>query len=478
MTQPRRQDEHLLDYLYEELDATEHAAFEAKLSEDAALRAEVESFKQVRREFRQLPRVEQSPESAQRMAALLMQQAAQAHGKRDVKGAAASSGKLIPLGKPGRFRITSWPSPAAGIFAAAAAALFWVVLKSREPESGSSSHQAAEFDRSISQVAKEDPRTLAAEQNMPFPSPPARIPIKKAFDDVLNGSAPAKDTAKDATMAAASTAAKAPPTVMAMAARDGGKGGRVNSHAGKDALDSLLDSANSDKPSAKKPMVVAQLLPAPARGAMDDSYAKPRVAPPAPPPPPSPPSQEVAAGGAGAEAALAERDGVREQMKKTQAHRKERIVEELADQALAGMPAPPGRAAASAAAPLPQAAPASRALATAQEQLQRGRCAESHATLQRLEQTFPAMQGLVETRAQWQRNCQMPSQLQASQPAQQKVDSDTLLKEVEASAASSSLPASPPASSESKVASPAPLRAKKAASPPPKAKAEGSAVTY
>lgn len=474
MTQPRRQDEHLLDYLYEELDAKEHAAFEAKLSEDAALRAEVESLKQVRREFRQLPRVEPSPESAQRMAALLMQQAAQAHGKRDMKGAAASRGKLIPLGKPGRFRITSWPSPAAGIFAAAAAALFWVVLKSREPDPGSSLHQAVEFDRSLSQVAKADHRTLAAEQNMPFPSPPARIPIKKAFDDALNGSAPAKDTAKDATMAAASTAAKAPPTVIAMAARDGGKGARVNSHAGKDTLGSLLDSANSDKPSAKKPMVVAQLLPAPVRGALDDSYEKPRVAPPPPPPP------EVAAGGAGAEAELAERDGVREQMKKTQAHRKERIVEELADQALAGMPAPPARAAASAAAaaPLPQAAPASKELATAQEQLQRGRCAEAHATLQRLEQTFPAMQGLGETRTQWQRSCQMPNQLQASQPAPQKVDPETLLKEGEASAASSVLPASPPASSVSKVASPAPLRAKKAASPPPKAKAEGSAVTY
>src|SRR5438105_5357961 len=109
MTQPQRQDERLLDYIYDELGSEERAAFEARLGEDAALRAEVESLQGVRKAFRGLPRASQSPESVQRMTALLMQQAAQQHGASGSDAANKpdpdAGGKVVAFRKRGLRRI-------------------------------------------------------------------------------------------------------------------------------------------------------------------------------------------------------------------------------------------------------------------------------------------------------------------------------------------------------------------------------------
>lgn len=49
-------------------------------------------------------------------------------------------------------------------------------------------------------------------------------------------------------------------------------------------------------------------------------------------------------------------------------------------------------------------------LATVQEQLRQGHCADANSNLLRLEQSFPATRGLTEARAQWQRSCQPQGQ--------------------------------------------------------------------
>ena len=135
MTHEPKHDEQILDYLYGELSDAERAAFEHRLSEDQELRAEVDALGGVRAAYKKLPPAEQSADSAQRMTALLVQQAAQLHGggggTPDRKPDEGEIGKVLPFGARGRGLRRVLLHPASGVFAAAAVALCWVVFKER-----------------------------------------------------------------------------------------------------------------------------------------------------------------------------------------------------------------------------------------------------------------------------------------------------------------------------------------------------------
>lgn len=579
MTQQDRQqhDERVLDYIYGELPPDERLAFEAQLGEDAELRAELESLQKVHGAFQSLPKVSQSPESVQSMTALLMQQAAEqvkasatsagasANDKPQPEAEAGGGGKILEM-RPRGFR-RFFQSPATGIFAAAAAALFWVVLKSQPPATTPSSPKSLEPATTVAlaPAAHEKigegavPQDVTA--NFPAagtPAKPAKIeppaapapvargntsdngtvngkneqapPIKEVFATALSKSAPATHSASPA------------PEPPIYAARNG-MGGKKS--AGKGAQGSLLDGDDKAKPEkpmelkpAEKPAAgkLAMLEEAKREKAEEDRANKKAKADSltgrqfaeAPPPKAADDGRSYGRG-----------ESVRAQMEQTQARRKDRIVEQLADQELGAMPAPSGGsarpaapapaaptpattadepeagryalnqapAAASPPPPPPAAAPppaeepaqvnsqhdyrlqnyasqgprrsvstsnsdgdstGSGLLATVQEQIKQGHCAEANSTLQRIEQAFPATRGLAETRAQWQRVCQTQNQ------APNNLQNQNLNLERQGVMAQPS--EAPAPSYRSSMPSPAykmaaPARAKKAAPPPAKSRA-------
>ena len=517
MTQQDRQgpqqDERVLDYIYGELPPDERAAFEAQLGADAELRAELESLQRVHGAFQSLPKVQQSPESAQRMMALLMQQAAEhasakpADKSRVETGAeTGGGGKLLEM-RPRGFR-RFFQSPATGIFAAAAAALFWVVFKTQAPMPRSSSNPALEPAVTVASAPTEAAHAQPVEGALPKPvadnfggSPdraetagsageggPAKMEpaapstivtgdtantgtfagkkgqaasLKDSFATALSKSAPAKP------------AAPPPATDPMYATRDGAKKAAGNLFEPYVAS----DKAKLEKPAEKKPVLLAQSEHESRKEGKADSLAGQRFAE-APPPKAA---DEAKGAGRGS-------DSLRAQMEQTQARRKDRIVEQLADQELGAMPSPVGgsarpstpvpvqapaeepeagryamnQAPASPPPPPPAATPAaaddapmassqhdyrsqnaapaaappanygnqassgprravsnsnidgdatgSGLLATVQEQLRQGHCADANSNLVRLEQSFPATRGLAEARAQWQRSCQPQGQ--------------------------------------------------------------------
>lgn len=458
MTQPLKQDERVLDYIYGELDEGERSAFEAQLTEDAALRAEVESLQGVSKAFRGLPKVTQSPDSVQRMTALLMQQAAQtvqapgpvekAAKAEEARAIADAGAKVIPL--RGRTLRRIFASPASGIFAAAAAALFWVVLKSQGPTPVPLPNSPQKLEpvamapppppAGVPVVA---PTETAKAADEVAPNAPT-VPIKEAFADALKREAPAS--------AGSGTVPSTEPTTLALASNKMAAGPKKLAFAkGKADLDSLLDAEEGK--AGKKPMVVAMATRDKKSSALDD-YDGRRFAQPPPPMKAAEPPAEPAP----------TTPTVRQQMAQAGDRRKDRIVEELANQELGSMPgrgAAAGAAAPAAPPPPPaaaapeaenqryaqapsQAAPADEQRATAEspqyaqnmeknagrrvsnlneadgsgsamlqtvnELLQKGRCAEAHSTLTRIEQSFPATAGLAETRAHYLRSCQSQNQ--------------------------------------------------------------------
>jgi hypothetical protein len=497
MTQPQRQDERVLDYLYGELDESERAEFEARLHEDAELRREVDSLKEVRRAFRGLPKVEQSAESVKSMTALLMQQAAKSRAAEkpaapekdpaaDSKPEGGAGGKILSFRGPRLRRI--FTNPAAGIFAAAAAALFFVVVKTYQPPASLPVSDTPLSESPAATVtfkpSPQTPPSIVAAPPAPAAepgaakgaskdsvAPPAEknfiaegqsaggggeaakigvydkvgkaVPIKKAFDEALQGPM-ASSTPSPMPKTAAAPAAAPPPAALAAELKP-------------------VEIAQTTRSAKKKAESAGGLFGA------DDSLADGRGFVNAPPPeaPPSPGNVENQ-----------REKGLGREIAAAQARRQERIVEELTNQELGSMPAgagaaphqaappPPPVAAesentryaqrqapsasapaadeAASAAPSPEvmnqapsyaqnAAPRRAAnaydgdssgaalLATAQEQLQKGRCSEAQATLHRLEQNFPSLAGLSEARAQWQRTCApaLQNMQQQGQPAVQ-----------------------------------------------------------
>lgn len=133
MTQRCKYDEQVLDFVYGELSAAERAEFERHLPDCATCPPQVHGFTRVRGEVRALPRLEPPAESMQRMTALLMQEAAKVKppvGKNGVSAHAPvepGGGKLIELKPRGLRRM--FTHPATGVFAVAAAALLFVMLR-------------------------------------------------------------------------------------------------------------------------------------------------------------------------------------------------------------------------------------------------------------------------------------------------------------------------------------------------------------
>ncbi|MBL9006578.1 MAG: hypothetical protein JNJ46_20140 [Myxococcales bacterium] len=454
MTQPQRNEERLLDYLYGELDAEARTQVEAELANNATLREELEGHRRVRRVFAELPRPEQSAESAQRMTALLMQQAAQhVAANQQSDPTKEGGGKLLAFQPRSLRRI--FANPAAGIFAAAAAALFWVVFKTQAP----APQQPAE-----SGLAKAPASAPSQPVALPSEAAPAALPTTVDAPHVAaKKSDRAQPKAEEPTVwaqlsrnAASDTLAREPerkaPVSPPQPDRPATPAQAKNK--GKASLDGQLMALNDPfPPPAKSASTRTESAELPSRP-MDDGRKDSAPAASgryAAPPPVAAPSGGDAEG------------GVRAGVAQTQARRNQRIIEELANQELGAMPGGAGQAAVQGA-PAPtapqeperlaqaepsdksaaedesrnnartnslrsretnagpsyaqnvQATPAAQTnnvdrgsglplLTAVQDLLRQGRCAEANAALVRVEQSFPATRGLVEARAQWQRSC-------------------------------------------------------------------------
>lgn len=464
MTQPQRNEERLLDYLYGELDADARAQVEAELANSPALREELEGHRRVRTTFAELPRAEQSEESAQRMTALLMQHAAQhAAAHKADRPATEGGGKLLAFQPRSLRRI--FTNPATGIFAAAAAALFWVVFKTQAPSTSQQATAVLTKQPSEETLPGTTAQTTAARIDTPVP---AMAPVEAGSDQVQQKeSAPqgrepeSKVWAQLSRTAASDTLARGPePSAEPQkSSEQKPMAPAVAKSKDKGSLDGKVMALKDSAARLAKPYPTkaesAELYyrqPDNAKKVAAPSATPSTVADYAPPPPPvSTPSSVDAAG------------SVRAGMAQTQARRNQRVIEELANQELGAMPgggvaatghstaaAPPveperyaqadtgaerqaaedegrgstrsmaqrsreGNIAANNASNVTpsQTAQVSNVdrsasmplLAAVQDLLRQGRCSEANAALVRVEQSFPATRGLAEARAQWQRSC-------------------------------------------------------------------------
>ena len=136
MTQHCKYDDQVLDYVYGELAPEERTAFAAHLPACTSCRPQVDGMGQVRTQFREQPLAAPATDAMQRMTAVLMQEAAKAHGPALLNGVASAGtsgggGQVIPFRPRGLRRVLL--GPATGILSVAAAALFYVVVRSSAP---------------------------------------------------------------------------------------------------------------------------------------------------------------------------------------------------------------------------------------------------------------------------------------------------------------------------------------------------------
>jgi hypothetical protein len=357
MTQQLKPNERMLDYLYQELGESDRAAFEAELHDDAELSKELASLQEVRKAFRELPHPQQSAESVARMTALLMQQAAQGRSEpradaEPAPGEPGTEGKLLSFRPRGLRRL--FAQPRSGIFAAAAAALFWVVWKSQSPPA---------------------PPALPPSSTLAFappamPKPVTDTPDKTAeLPPTFQGAAPADKADNSKVAAAGAAATAAAPLRGALASDDATLRPPIATVPIKEAFNEALKQPSSPSPSQRPSQEVSrgptQLFAtksSAAHRALDqlamldkkaaeksEAYADRRFAQPPPPPletpplaKPTPPPKVLLAQADNLdkdEAKKQDSGNLRAQMAQAQAHRKDRIVEELANQELGGMPA-------------------------------------------------------------------------------------------------------------------------------------------
>lgn len=359
MTQPQRNEERLLDYLYGELEADSRAQVEAELESSPTLRQELESHRRVRAAFAELPKPQQATESTQRMTALLMQQAAQqAAAAKPTDPALAGGGKLLAFRSPTLRRV--FTNPATGIFAAAAAALIWVAVKSQSPPLESA------------------PKVATA----PAPGSPTVAVVPPAATPLPGTAAPATETVGAATAigakggkGAAAEGSDAKPQVWAQLSRSAASSSLAQAPAGAtrpdpsaptpakplalrstrdksgDSLDGRVMALNDGQAAGKAAKPKLELAKSKADRALDDYRKEAESAPPAATPTPSAPT--VSAAPAPPPPADGE-GGVRAAIAQTQARRNQRVIEELANQELGSMPS--GGAGARPSSPPPAAA--------------------------------------------------------------------------------------------------------------------------
>ncbi len=130
MSELCKYDEQVLDYLYGELAPPERAAFAEHLSGCASCRREIDSLSGVRKKTAELPRPVLAADAAAKMTAQLME-AAIAATKQKPAVVPLGGGKLIPFPSGRVRRVLTHPTTAA--LTVAAAALFLVVFKSKDP---------------------------------------------------------------------------------------------------------------------------------------------------------------------------------------------------------------------------------------------------------------------------------------------------------------------------------------------------------
>ncbi len=128
MSEQCKYDEQVLDYLYGELAEAERAEFASHLAGCPSCTREIESLSGVRKKVTALPRPELSSDAAAKMTAQLMEAAIAAT---KAQKPSVGGGKIIPF-PTGRLR-RFMTHPATALVTVAAAALFLVVFKSKEP---------------------------------------------------------------------------------------------------------------------------------------------------------------------------------------------------------------------------------------------------------------------------------------------------------------------------------------------------------
>jgi hypothetical protein len=545
MTQRCRYDEQVLDYVYGELSAAERAEFERHLSTCSTCPPQVSSFSRVHSEVRGLPRLEPSPEAMQRMTALLMQEAAKvkpapgANGVSPTDPAAAhGGGKIIEFRPRGLRRILL--HPATGVTAVAAAALLFVMFRPPGPDTEVAAPAPAAHPTltaapapagSVADLtAQKQEGTASPEAVAAAPAAPVAAPEKVAGD--TGGGYAATTPAGKARLAERSAepawdSGKA--STRMPAARDKKKSG--------DSLDGLL-MAESGREVEQKARAFAQPpgAPAPSTGASAGEAlrkdAKPmeladkrdaRELPPAAEPsfaqPPPPPVAQAPAPTAKTPS-RADSSSIGSELA---ARSRQRSVDDLENQALGQAPstldsAQRGRYAAGSGQAGPaygnkaeetgnaarSAAPTDdedalpsrnslgrreptladevpRQLQAVQELLAKGRCAEAHAVINRIEQATPTARGLAEARTQYQLRCTTPNQQQLTPFTPQQAAPSQQAPVLPAPAPAATAPMRPPLEAPSpkpsyrvdrSAASNVEMRAKKAAKPAPaKAKA-------
>ncbi len=358
MTQPQRNEERLLDYLYGELDADSRAQVDAELDSNPALRQELDGFRRVRTAFGELPKPEQSAESAQRMTALLMQQAAQqAAAAKTAAPTEAGGGKLLPFRSRTLRRV--FTNPATGIFAAAAAALIWVAVKSQSPTSEPTAKVATPPAADSPTVVAVpvggslSPTAGLAGGEPTTPNNAATVEPKPTPQ--AGGDAPGQVWAQLSRSAASDSLAKAPELAMRpdpTALPEKPLALRASRDKAKDSLDGKVMALNEGYGKNKGALPKSEVTPRKADRAFDDYRQEAESpAPPAAAAPIAPPAATPAPAAPSADS----EGGVRGAIAQTQARRNQRVIEELANQELGAMPAPGGGAARPSSSPPPSA---------------------------------------------------------------------------------------------------------------------------
>jgi len=343
MTQPQRNEERLLDYLYGELEADARAQVEAELENSPTLRQELESHRRVRSAFAELPKPQQAAESTQRMTALLMQQAAQqAAAAKPTDPALVGGGKLLAFRSPTLRRV--FTNPATGIFAAAAAALIWVAVKSQSPPLESVPRVATALAPSAPTVAVVPP----AATPLPGTATPATDAVGAATTIGANRGKGVTAEGSDAKpqvwaqlsrSAASSSLAQAPTAATrpdpSTRPPEKSLGLRSTRDKAGDSLDGKVMALNDGYGTGKAAQPKLELAKSKADRALDD-YRKEAESPPAPAT--SAPAAPTVSAAPAPSPPVDGEGGVRGAIAQTRPRRAQRMIEELANQELGSLP--------------------------------------------------------------------------------------------------------------------------------------------
>lgn len=441
MTQHCPYDEKLLDYLYEELGPEEAKDFSAHLQGCERCQAALEKLGGARRAFRELPQPAIEEDSLQRMTAQLLAQAQAPVAKQPATGKdkagkqnvqtlgstkdlpSAEVGKLLP------FRRKGWKGvlfhPAAGVVAAAAMALVFVVAKNWQAgpilPTVVESPGALKPDP-LSAAAPAARATAALEKDVASQEAQGAAPTTSPAlgdDEVPSGGFGAKGEADRQDRRGGKLAAPLPSAPTSAGYAEESKAKKLDAPAdspkeapargrlrSKDLDDDLLGGVTADKvapgpaqaplreravakdEAEQRPVPFEALKPQAAAGAAPP----PSAAPAAPPPPPPVQAQAPSKAPPRAEPQLAPeigegQDVVRQQLSNIQRNDLNR--------ATAGKRASTADGAGAA-----QEPGAAALLTQLREQVKHGQCREAVETLARLDRSFPDFTVPAEDRAQ------------------------------------------------------------------------------